>query len=58
MTVTQAGGGYTVVGAHVPVAMATELARLAAQGERSMSAQIRLVLRDYLAEHNRTGSPR
>jgi hypothetical protein len=42
--------GYTVVAGYVPAALARALALLAAQNERSLSGEVRLALREHLAQ--------
>lgn len=47
-TTSSSAGTYTVVGSHVPVEMATRLAAIAAENERSISGEIRLALRRHI----------
>lgn len=46
-------GTYTVIGSHVPQAMAVEVARVAEANCRSVSGEIRLALKKHLADVSR-----
>jgi hypothetical protein len=50
-TEAKADGGTVVVSARVPVETASELARLAREGDRSVSREVGRVLRRYVQEH-------
>lgn len=51
-----ATGSRTAVGSWVPTDLARSMAELAREHDRSMSGEIRLALRKYIAEHRSSGA--
>ena len=49
-TISQADLKDTIVGSHVPARVASELAQLAKQNERSVSGELRIAIRRHLAD--------